>query len=468
MAKKLELNPDLISKITATPEGKEALVTLLQDLAGNVVGATDDSVLKILSEHGLRIRNKPRTKGARQVAVLKRIFDNGGLDSEGKFWDFKKVNGIDRKLQADFASGKAKIEDYADTQMSGEQPILFPKVIQEVVREALEPQLVLTPLLQVLRRPNGAMITFPAVSSMTAGDLRVSENGEYPEGRLQVTGQMVAAKIWKHGIKVSMTDEMVRYSQWDVWGMHLKAAGRALARHKEQLVVNHVFSLGTAFFDNTQVGTRKTTGRDITGAYNGTFVLDDLFEMWADLVKDGMVPNLLLMHPFAWPIFARDPVMRNLAYLHGGPGVISNGYQGSPQMANFDRPGLMQNRELDEPINQATTYAPVPQIFPFGSLRIIISPFVPYDFTTNSTDIYLCDDRDLGVLVEDEGLVTESWVDPERDVKSTKLRERYGIASANNGLSVRIAKGCVVTKSFDFSLSTIQAAVTLGTSEFVV
>jgi hypothetical protein len=33
---------------------------------------------------------------------------------------------------------------------------------------------------------------------------------------------------------VKITDEMINDSQWDVIGMHLRAAGKALARLKEE------------------------------------------------------------------------------------------------------------------------------------------------------------------------------------------------------------------------------------------
>jgi hypothetical protein len=46
---------------------------------------------------------------------------------------------------------------------------------------------------------------------------------------------MVSMAVLKHGLMVRVTDEVIEDSQWDVLGMWLRAAGRALARHKEKV-----------------------------------------------------------------------------------------------------------------------------------------------------------------------------------------------------------------------------------------
>jgi len=447
---------------------REQAMALFTDMGESIVGVAQDAVDQAMMDRGLRLRSTPANKGTRLVRELKAIFDNNGVDPRtGEKWTIEDFQNVDKELFDSVKSGQTKLSEYSDVQMSREQPLLMPRVIAETVREALEPALLLTPLLQRINFSNGTSITFPAISSMMAGDLRIPERGEYPEGKLQFAGQ-ITANIGKHGIKVSMTEEAIRYSIMDIWSMNLKAAGRALARHKEQQVVDQIFGQGTIYFDNSTLGGRKTTGRDMTGAFNGTFTQDDLFEMWADLVKDGYIPDTIMMHPFAWPIFARDPVLRNLAYINGGGPVIANAYQGAPGAYPRNGDPMKTATNLAEPANLATTSSPVPGTFPFGQIRIIITPFVDYDLTSNATDIWLFDSRDLGIMVVDEDVMTEQWNDPEHDVQSIKLRERYGLANANNGRSIRRAKSVVVTKSFDFSMSSIQASITLDTSELVV
>lgn len=463
------VDENLVSEVFAS-EKKDQAMALFDGMGNSVAAMAQEAVTQAMMDNGICRRSVPANKGTRLVRELKSIFDNNGIDPRnGEKWTIADFQNVDKELFDSLKSGKSKSSEFSDLQMSGDQPLLLPRVVSQTVREALEPVLLLTPLLQRINFSSGTTITFPAVSSMMAGDLRIPERGEYPEGKLQFAGQ-ITASIGKHGIKVSMTEEAIKYSIMDIWSMNLRAAGRALAKHKEQQVVDQIFGQGQIYFDNSTISGRKTTGRDMTGAYNGTFTQDDLFEMWADLVKDGWVPDTIMMHPFAWPIFARDPVLRNLAYINGGGPVISNGYQGKPGSApsQWDLGGLNQQRQLSEPANVATTYSPVPGTFPFGQIRMIITPFVNYDTTSNFTDIWLFDSRDLGVMVVDEDVMTEEWKDPEHDIRSIKLRERYGIANANAGRSIRRAKNVVVTKSYDFSLSTLNAQITLSTSEAVI
>lgn len=462
------VDSDLVSQVFSG-ETKDQAIHLFEDMNGKIAGRMQDAIRAEFTRYGLTPKKRQLNKGQQRVRYLKSIFDNHGVDpNTGVAWSFKDMQAIDKQLMSKIADGSVKREDFMDTQWHGDQPMLTPQVVSMKVREAIEPMLMLTPLMQRINF-SGPQLSFPAVSSMMAGDLRIPEGGEYPEGRIQF-GATQVAKIGKHGIKLSMTEEMIRYSQWDVWSMNLRAAGRALAKHKENQVVDQIFAQGTNYFDNGTVSGRKTTGRDINGNFNATFTIDDLYDMYSDLSLDGFIPDLIIMHPFAWPIFARDPIMRNLAYMHGGGGVVGNAYQGSPNGTGFshDLGGLGQERRFDEPANVATTFSPVPAAFPYGSLRMIITPFCPFDRATSKTDIYLCDSRDLGALVVDEDVVTVEWNDPEHDIKSIKLRERYGLAKTNQGRSIRIAKDVVVDKAYDFSLSTLQASVTLNTSEVVV
>src|SRR3990167_5357904 len=118
--------------------------------------------------------------------------------------------------------------------------------------------MVLTPLLEKVTFSNaGTTITFPAVGdSMVAAD--IPEGGEYPEGSLEFAGE-VTAKIGKSGIAVKLSEEMIRYSMFDIMSMHLRAAGRALIRHKEQKVAKLIFEeAGVTYFDN-DASTTKTS-----------------------------------------------------------------------------------------------------------------------------------------------------------------------------------------------------------------
>ena len=73
-------------------------------------------------------------------------------------------------------------------------------------------------------------------------------------------------------------------------------------------------------------------------------------------------------------------------------------------------------------------------------MRIIVSPFVPFDPRKKLTDIYMFDSNELGVLIVDEDVTTEEFDDPKADIRKIKLRERYGIAILNEGQGIGVMR----------------------------
>jgi hypothetical protein len=338
-------------------------------------------------------------------------------------------------------------------------PILMPKVISNIVKEAAEPLLVGTSLLQRINYSYGQTITFPAVGALVAAD--IAEGQEYPERSLQMGGSTVTASIGKSGVAVKITDEMIRYSQFDVIGMHLRAAGRALARHKEVKIFNYIRSMGVPVFDNvTPTGSLKgvTTGRDMSGAGNGSVTMDDIFDAYAQIITQGFTPNTLLLHPLTWVMFVKDAQLRHFVLQNGGGNWFAN-WTGQPAgrapWDNSNQGGLGmssgQNIIPGSPASGATpsnllaypqtlNSAPVLQGYMNIPFRIIVSPFVPYDPRRKLTDIYMFDSAELGVLIVDEDVMTEEFDDPRVDIRKIKLRERYGIGILNEGKAIGVLK----------------------------
>lgn len=345
-------------------------------------------------------------------------------------------------------------------------PLLFPKVISNIVKEAVEPLLVGTSLLQRINYSYGQTITFPAVGVMHAAD--IAEGQEYPERSLAMGGATVTASIGKSGVAVKVTDEMIRYSQFDVIGMHLRAAGRALARHKEVKIFNYIKSMGVPIFDNvTPTKSMKgvTTGRNLDGSPNGSVTMDDVFDCFAHVLMQGFMPNTLLMHPLTWVMFVKDPTLRAFAMAAGGGTFFAN-WTGNP---NQQTPwGNSNNGGLGAGVGQnivqgpsgasggaaasgaaATSALQYPQtmnsapVFPSYlnvPMRIIVSPFVQFDARKKLTDIYMFDSNELGVLIVDEDISTEEFDDPRVDIRKIKLRERYGIGILNEGQAIGIMR----------------------------
>ena len=152
-------------------------------------------------------------------------------DSELPRYEFLwKHNGYDPATDS-----MLSVDDAISTPNAG---MWLPKVVENIVKEAAEPLLVGTSLLQRINYRAGQLITFPAVGALHAAD--IAEGQEYPERQLQMGGATVTATVGKSGVAVKVTEEMIRYSQFDVIGMHLRAAGRALARHKEVKIFNYI------------------------------------------------------------------------------------------------------------------------------------------------------------------------------------------------------------------------------------
>lgn len=334
-------------------------------------------------------------------------------------------------------------------------PMLMPKVISNIVKEAQEPLLVGASLLSRINYSYGQTITFPAVGALVAAD--IAEGMEYPERSLQMGGSTVTASIGKSGLAVKVTDEMIRYSQFDVIGMHLRAAGRALARHKEVKIFKHIRSMGVPVFDNvspTQSLKGVTTGRDLTGAGNGSVTMDDIFDAYAQIITQGFFPNTLLMHPLTWTMFVKDATLRSFVLGNGGGSFFAS-WTGNPAgRAPWDNssqgglglsggqtivPGSSTTGEQPSPLaSYPQTINSGPQLPGYMNIpfRVVVSPFVPYDPRRKLTDIYMFDSSELGVLIVDEDVTTEEFDDPRVDIKKIKLRERYGIGILNEGKAI--------------------------------
>lgn len=390
------------------------------------------------------------------------------------------------------ASGQMKVEDALATSNAA---LWLPKVISNIVKEAAEPLLVGTSLLERINFQYGQTITFPAVGALVAAD--IAEGQSYPERQLQMGGATVTATIGKSGVAVKITEEMIRYSQFDVIGMHLRAAGRALARHKEQKIFNYIKSMGVVTHDNRNPGSSLfgvTTGRGLDGSANGSVIMDDLFDALGQVIMQGFTPNTLLMHPLTWVMFVKDPILRAFALASGGGTFFattsgnpagrapwegsSQGKLGvSPGQAAQQGPALggsaLQGGEAAsglEEFSQTITSAPnLPNYFPFP-MRIIVSPFVPYDPKDKLTDIIMFDSNELGALIVDEDVTTDEWDDKSVDIRKIKLRERYGIGIFNEGQAIAVLKNVkvvpneiVLPAQADISVSGSIADISRGT-----
>jgi hypothetical protein len=334
-------------------------------------------------------------------------------------------------------------------------PILMPQVVSTVVREAIEPMLIGTSLLQRINYSMGQTILLPAASALSVAQLDIPEGGEYPEAKLTQGGSAMIANIGKCGIAVKITDEMIRYSQIDVISMHLRAAARCLARHKEVKIFNMIRGEGTIFYDNAnpvQSVLGVTHGRGFNGAANGSVTAEDLFDLWGHLLARGYNGNTMLMHPLCYTMFLKEPNMRAM-FFNGNTNILFASWKGNAKggnpwqmVAGGMSQGNIENINPDtetELRNQHINSAPMLPGYLPNQMNIVVSPFVKYDPIRKLTDIMVFDAGELGVILVDEDPTTEEWDDPARDIRKIKIRERYTLGILNEGQAVALIKNAV-------------------------
>lgn len=456
------IDSDLIGKITDS-EQKEVLLKLGDNARAYIDETTEKAVMDALEKKGIDREmigmsdiDKAALKLRKSVRDTKSVWDsNGYVRGVAERITYSDLAKRDQERKAAWEKNGRKLDGVFST----DQPMIIPRVIEEMVREPIEPTIVLTGLLRKINVSNmGTTITFPAVgNAMTAAD--IPEAGEYPEGSLEFAGE-VQAKIGKSGIAVKLTEEMVRYSMFDVMSMHLKAARAALVRHKEQKVADLIFNAGSTIFDNGPSGTYRTSGLDQNNALNDTITADDIFAMYAEMRNDGFIPDTLIMHPFAWYGFARDPIMRDL-FMQGMGGAFWQPANGSPGGANWGGLPLGQKSYVSDPGQVATTYT-VPGMLPVP-LTIVVTPFQTCDVAAGTSTITMCQRSELGMLLEDEAVAVEEFNDPARDIMKVKMRERYALAVSLNGQAIKHAKNVNWRrKCYDIG-NRIQATWTVNT-----
>jgi hypothetical protein len=72
-----------------------------------------------------------------------------------------------------------------------------------------------------------------------------------------------------------------------------------------------------------------TTGRNYKGQLNGSMTVDDIFDMYAAVLLNGFVPDTMLVHPMAWLMWVKDPVLREFAIQAGGGSFFAQ-FTGNP------------------------------------------------------------------------------------------------------------------------------------------
>lgn len=322
---------------------------------------------------------------------------------------------------------KYRVEDALTT---NDSKILLPRVIQATMQEAAEPVYMASRFFQEIRLEEGRSIEFPYLGAIRAHD--IPEGANYPQETLDMaefSRLTTEVKVNKVGLMVPITEEMIRDSQWDVIGLHLRAAGRAMARHREEKVFKEFERRGVVVFDNNEADSNaKTRGRGRDGAFNETLAVEDLIDAFAVMMANGFTPTDMIMHPFCWSVFSKMATVGSL----GMPAIA-----GSPFNFNFNMGGPMGS---DMPSAGIAS--------PNGAINVVFSPWAPFDFTNKKFDIIIVDRNNVGAIVIKDELSTEQFEDPLRDIRNLKVRERYGVGVLHGGRGITLIKNVTLGMSY--------------------
>jgi hypothetical protein len=313
--------------------------------------------------------------------------------------------------------------------------ILMPKVISTIMLEAAEPMYLASQFLQRVELKEGRSMEFINFGAIRAFD--VPEGGEYPEQALDFDRWGAGSsevKVGKVGLKVKITDEMISDSQWDVIGMHLRAAGRAMARKKEEKIFSEFSRHGHIVFDgDASDADLKPTGRGFDGTANDTLTAEDFIAMCTSIMAAGFTPTDVVMHPLCWALFAKNEFLMGLQ----GAAAFGGGIAGVTVDAISEPPLSTDN------LGHIVNYG-----LPVQGLTLHFSPWVPFDEVNKKFDLYIIDRNNVGVLLVKEDMSTEQFDDPSRDIQTLKVKERYGVGILNGGYAIAVAKNVAFKKTW--------------------
>lgn len=358
---------------------------------------------------------------------------------------FDLMEKMTRNLYGDYTKGRASIQE---TLTTTDTVKLIPKVIEGKLREAAEPEYLATRFMNKIHVEGGtsAVYVIPVVGELVAAE--VSEGGRYTEDYVDfntIENSTLEIRVKKIGLKVSITEEAIQDSSWDILGINIRKMGKAMARYKEEWIFNTFSDHGHIVFDNNlreQMPEAGTTGRAEDGSFNDTLSVEDFLDMVLALMGNGFVPSDVIMHPLTWVVFARNSMIGNgltFGALGGGNVHPWGGVQGTPGFAGLN--STADGQKLIMRPEQVQNRLPVP-------LTINFSPFVHFDKINKRFDMYCIDRNEVGVIVQKEELGNDNWTDPERDIRLLKCKERYGVGVLNNGRAISVCRNIAVAPSY--------------------
>jgi hypothetical protein len=367
------------------------------------------------------------------------------LSLEEKIQLFKEKNGDYRQI------GKENRVTVSEALTTADFNINFPKTIEVILMDAAESVYFASQFFKTINITEGKMMEFINFGAIRA--FEIQEGQEYPEQSLDAVktagSSTTEVRVKKYGLMVKVTDEMISDSQWDVIGMHLEAAGKALARKKEEVIflefskhghVAYDADLGGAWTLNAD-GTGGTTnpgvgyytpnatglapnGRGWDASYNGTLSAENLQDMILALQANGFIATDIILHPLVYSLFLKNQDLKD-------------------QLKGFAAFGQGSAPAGDLSIPAAGSYG-----VSAPGIRVSFSPYIPFNEADKKFDMYVIDRNNIGVIVQKDAQSVEQFDDPTRDIRALKIRERYGVGILYGGKGIAVAKNIRFAKTY--------------------
>lgn len=308
--------------------------------------------------------------------------------------------------------------------------ILIPRVVVGTMRKAADPLYLASKFYKKVKLKSGQAIMFPSIGVMRAHD--IAEGQEIPQETLdwqRHKGSFISTG--KSGVRVQFSEDLLQECEFDIVGMMLTEAGRAMARHKEQKAFAEWLTHSWICFDNNlrksdpiKYKDAGTTGVDFNNNLNDTMSVDDLLDLIIAVYNNEYNPTDLIMHPLAWTVFAKNGLTGSLTAPND-----KNAKQEAPNSTFKLGPESIQGR------------------LPFA-FNVNLSPFAPIDKDAKTFDMFCVDRNNVGVQIVKNELKTEEFRDPSRDIRNVKTTEAYGFGTFNEGRAICTARNIAMAKSW--------------------
>ena len=334
-----------------------------------------------------------------------------------------------------------------ETSMTTDVVDLVPRIIETRMIEAEDTQSVISPFFTKIQsdKTSGTVVV-PIIGELQAHE--VSEAGAYNDEAVEINTlqyNSIEIRPKKIGLKVTLSEEVIMDSYWDIMEANLSRIGGAMARYKDEWCAREFSEHGHVVFDNSlgaQNPDAMTSGLGEDSLPNGTLSVEDFMSMCLALMANDKTPTDVIMHPLCWLVFARN-AMVGQGLTFGAMGAMNvNPFgttQGTPGFAGLSNNMGPQKFILNE--SQAMFNLPMP-------VNIILSPRVKFDKQNKTFDMYAIDRNNIGAIVQREDLSIEKWTNPETDVRIIKAKERYGVGIMDNGKGIAVAKNISAMPSF--------------------